>query len=143
MDLSARETADQIRELMRHIKDQFDANAETIAFCDGEAIDLYHALEFIDEQRAEELGLTQQFRENRRRRRAAKDDNELWLPLYEMVTDQNADLPDDINKARRRVQETARKHAGRRYTVKTREDLQAEFDRSNRGKKGVEGLNSH
>ncbi|MNB67212.1 hypothetical protein D3C81_1076760 [compost metagenome] len=133
MDLSARETADQLRELMRHIKDRFDTNAETIAFCDGEAIDLYHALEFMDEQRAEEMGLLRQFRDNRRRRREAKDDNELWLPLYELVMDKKIDCPGEIQQARRRVQDAIKKQAGRRYTVKSREDLQAEFDRLSNG----------
>lgn len=128
MELSARDTANQLRDIARQIKERFDANAETIAFCDGEAIDLYHAFEFLDKQQAEELGLADQFRENRRRRRQAKDDNELWLPLYEMIMNPDLNIAGTFNSARRRVQDAVKNQANRRYTVKSRSDLQKVFD---------------
>jgi hypothetical protein len=88
---------------------------------------LTHALEFLDNEEIEDLNLTQQLQDNRRRRRKAKDENERLQPLYDLVTKKNG-LVDEVSKGRRKVQDIIKTQAVRRYTTRVRKDMQTVFD---------------
>lgn len=127
MEITAKEAAHQLHEILKSIKENYEQNLDEIAYCDGEYIDLNHALEFLDMDDITGLNLTQQLQENRRRRRKAKDENERLQPLYDLVTKNNS-LVSEISKGRRRVQEIIKTQAVRRYTARVRRDIQPVFD---------------
>lgn len=133
MELSARDTVNQLNDLMKHIKVSYEGACEEIAFCEGEGKDLNHALEFFEDNEDTEREMLLQFRDNRRRRREAKNKREQWLPLYEIVTEPG-NIQERISAARRLVQSSIKTQAVRRYTVRAREDLQSEFDRAAKGR---------
>jgi hypothetical protein len=133
-ELTARDTANQLHDLIKHIKISYEAACEEIAFCEGESKDLNHALEFFEDDEDTEREMLLQFRDNRRRRREAKNRRERWFPLYEIVTDPGNNIQEKISAARRMVQSIIKTQSVRRYTVRARKDLQADFDRAARAK---------
>ncbi|PAD73688.1 hypothetical protein [Paenibacillus campinasensis] len=127
MDISAKDAAQQLHEILKAVRDNYDQNLEEIAYCDGEYLDLNHALEFFELDQIERLELAKQLQDNRRRRRRAKDENERLQPLYDLVT-QKQELVSEVSKGRRMVQNIIRSQATRRYTPRVRIDLQPLFE---------------
>ncbi|MCM3128995.1 hypothetical protein ACFQ3J_08880 [Paenibacillus provencensis] len=128
MELTPREAANQLHELVKQIKLGFDSTAEQISYCEGEAIDLTHGFELLGPDEIDPAELFNQYQTNRRVRRKAKNDNEQWRILYEVIT--RFGLLEECSRAKREVQSVIKTQAVRSYTVKTREDLQQSFDRA-------------
>lgn len=127
LEISAKEAVQQLHDIFKSVKENYEQNIEEISYCDSEYLDLNHALEFFDADQIGHLELVSQLQENRRRRRKAKDENERLQPLYELVT-QKKELVNEVNKGRRTIQGIIKTQAGRRYTPRVRADLQSIFD---------------
>ncbi|MGE7828928.1 hypothetical protein [Paenibacillus sp. NPDC093718] len=127
MEITAKEAAQQLHEIMKSVRETYERNSEELTYCDAEYIDLTHALEFLGQEQIEFLDLTKQLQDNRRRRRRAKDENERLQPLYDLVT-QNTGIVEDVNKGRRKVQDIIKTQAARSYKSRVRNDMQFLFD---------------
>ncbi|MGF6358052.1 hypothetical protein ABIE27_006017 [Paenibacillus sp. 4624] len=125
---SPKDAANQLHELVKYIKDQFDHTASSIGACDGEAADLTHAFELLGPEEIDPTELLWQYQENRRRRRHAKEENEQWRALYEVVV--KLGLIHYFSQAKREVRSIIKTQSARHYTVKNRNDLQSYFDRA-------------
>ncbi|WP_411552224.1 hypothetical protein [Paenibacillus lautus] len=136
MEITAKEAAQQLHEIMKSVRETYERNTEELAYCDGEYTDLTHALEFLDPELIHQLGITDQLQENRRRRRRAKDENERLQPLYDLATS-NKGIVQEINKGRRKVQDTIKTQSARSYKSRVREDLQYLFDEARAASRSI------
>lgn len=127
MEITAKEAAQQLHDILKSVKLIYDRNLEEITYCDAEYIDLTHALEFLGQEQIEFLDITKQLQDNRRRRRRAKDENERLQPLYDLVN-QNNGIVEDVNKGRRKVQDIIKTQSARSYKSRVRNDMQFLFD---------------
>lgn len=125
--MTPKDAANQLHELVKHIKAEFDNTATRIGYCDGEAMDLTHAFELLGPEEIDPTELMWQFQTNRRNRRQAKEENEQWRALYEVVV--KLGLLHYFSQAKREVRSIIKTQYSRQYTVKNRSDLQCYFDR--------------
>lgn len=123
---SPKDVANQLHELVKYIKAQFDHTASCIGACDGEATDLTHAFELLGSEEVDPIELMWQYQANRRNRRRAKEDNEQWRVLYEIVV--KLGLIHYFSQAKREIRSIIKTQGARTYTVRNREDLQRHFD---------------
>ncbi|MDK8188991.1 hypothetical protein QP794_02680 [Paenibacillus sp. UMB7766-LJ446] len=128
LDMTPKEAANNLHEIVKYIKAGFDETAGTIGFCDGEAMDLTHAIELLGPEEIDPTELLWQYQDNRRRRRQAKEENEQWRSLYEVVV--KLGLLHEFSQAKREVRSIIKTQYSRQYTVKNRSDLQCYFDRA-------------
>lgn len=136
MEITAKEAAQQLHDILKSVKEVYDRNLEEVAYCDAEYIDLTHALEFLGQEQIQFLDLTKQLQDNRRRRRRAKDENERLQPLYDLVT-QNTGIVEDVNKGRRKVQDIIKTQAARSYKSRVRNDMQFLFDEARAASRNI------
>ncbi|NOJ72457.1 hypothetical protein [Paenibacillus alvei] len=92
-------------------------------------MDLAHAVEFIEFDTDDGFALALQLKENRRKRRQAKEDNEILRPLYELLIRNKALLP-EMDKIKGRVQQVIQTQSQRIYTPKARTDMKEAFERA-------------
>lgn len=126
--MTPKDAANQLHELVKHIKAEFDNTVSCVGFCDGEAMDLSHAFEFLGPEEVEPEELMRQYQANRRTRRRAKEANEQWRVLYEIVV--RLGLLHEFSQGKREIRSVIKTQAARHYTVRNREDLQNHFDRA-------------
>ncbi|WP_076317478.1 hypothetical protein [Paenibacillus amylolyticus] len=126
--MTPKDAASQLHELVKHIKAQFDNTVTCVGFCDGEATDLSHAFEFLGPEEVEPEELMRQYQANRRTRRRAKEANEQWRVLHEIVV--RLGLLHEFSQGKREIRSVIKTQAARHYTVRSREDLQNHFDRA-------------
>ncbi|MDQ0169160.1 hypothetical protein [Paenibacillus tundrae] len=126
--MTPKDAANQFHELVKYIKAEFDSTLSCIAFCDGEATDLSHAFEFLGSEDVNPEELMRQYQANRRTRRRAKEANEQWRVLHEIVV--RLGLLHELSQGKREIRSVIKTQAARHYTVRSREDLQNHFDRA-------------
>lgn len=126
--MTPKDAARQLHELVKHIKAQFDNTVTCVGFCDGEATDLSHAFEFLGPEEVDPEELMRQYQANRRTRRRAKEANEQWRVLHEIVV--RLGLLHEFSQGKREIRSVIKTQAARHYTVRSREDLQNHFDRA-------------
>ncbi|MFW5437096.1 hypothetical protein [Paenibacillus apiarius] len=108
----------------------FEQNEGDMAYYyENEYLDLTHALEFMEFGPEEGFQLAQQLQENRRKRRQAKEENELIKPLYELITRQKT-LMAEMGKIKAKAQQTIQTQSKRIYTPRVRTDMQDAFERA-------------
>ena len=128
MYTTAKEVANQLHELAKQIRAGFTETAECISLCDGEAMDLTHAIELLGPEEIDPAELLWQYQTNRRKRRKAKEENEQWLALYKVIV--QLGLIQEFSQVKREVRNVIKTQAARQYTVRNRTDLKNYFDRA-------------
>lgn len=122
------EQALQARELLILAKTAYENSDAALKHCDDEYIDLNHALEFFEHTPETLCALAGQLRDNRKRRREAKENKER-LAAFQMLSESDDDLIEKINRAKNVAIFIQDLQGHRRYTVRVRSDLQPEFDK--------------
>ncbi|PNQ78892.1 hypothetical protein [Paenibacillus sp. F4] len=130
LQIKAIEAAQQIQDILREVKTAYKKSDREVKYYDHECADIIHALEFIELDAETACALCQQLRDNRKRRREAKNERERLQPLYE-VSEGHPYLIYEFERAKWRTEriECIQKH--RMYTPRIRTDLQQAFDRVN------------
>ncbi|MMZ48230.1 hypothetical protein D1872_98960 [compost metagenome] len=130
MKIEAAEAAQQLNDILKGIKTEYERLDREVRYYDLECTDLLHALEFMEIDNDMRLNISQQLEDNRRKRRVIKNERERLQPLYE-VSEGHPHLVYEFEKAKWRAEkiECIQKH--RMYTPRIRTDLQQAFDRVN------------
>ncbi|WP_025681138.1 hypothetical protein [Paenibacillus massiliensis] len=122
------EQALQARELLILAKTAYENSDAALKHCDDEYIDLNHALEFFEHTPETLCRLAGQLRDNRKRRREAKENKER-LAAFQTLTESDDNLIEKINKAKNIALFIQTLQEQRRYSIRVRHDLQPEFDK--------------
>ncbi|MGG1649684.1 hypothetical protein [Paenibacillus sp. NRS-1780] len=131
MQVTASEAAQQLRDVLKNIKTEYARCDNDVKYYDQELADIIHALEFIELDDEMACALSQQLRENRIRRRKAKNEKERLQPLYE-VSGGHPHLIYEFERAKWRAERIECIQKRRIYTPRIRTDMQQAFDRVNR-----------
>ncbi|KAF6591015.1 hypothetical protein [Paenibacillus sp. EKM205P] len=131
MKIEAAEAAQQLSDILKGIKTEYEHLDREVRYYDLECTDLLHALEFMEIDNDMRLNISQQLQDNRRKRRVIKNERECLQPLYE-VSEGHPHLVYEFERARWRAERIECIQKQRMYTPRIRTDMQQAFDKANR-----------
>lgn len=130
MKLDAIQVVNQLIDAFRSVQEAYQQAERDEEFCDQEYNDLTHGLELIDFNAAEGFKLAKQLKENRTKRRAAKDTIEQLRPLYVHIN-RNKPFIDGLKNIHAEIETTKNVQMNRVYRPRVRADL---FDQLKKAK---------
>lgn len=129
MEINAKNATGKIHEAIKWTLFTYEQNESNILYYENEYLDLAHGLEFVEFDVEDGYEFAKQLKENRQKRRQAKEENEILRPLYEILTRHKSLLP-EMDKIKGKVQQTIQTQSSRIYTPRARTDMKEAFERA-------------
>lgn len=120
--MNAIEASENLFKSIREVNEAYEIACSEINYYDAEYNDLTHALELtsFDEKKGYQLAM--QLQQNRKARRAAKNERERLQPLYDLLR-RDKGFTMDLSKAVAKVHTVAHRQSRRVYTPRVRDDI--------------------